>query len=78
LAKGDDSGGEEGREMNRGEIDKGMAPDVGEGKAEAVETVEEAVIWGYYILRQICPLPSEEVQKPLFRSEFPRDIENVE
>ena len=29
--------------MNRGNIDKGMVPDVGEGKTKAVEAVEEGI-----------------------------------
>ena len=47
LAKGDDSGGEEGERcsrFDRGDVGKGMVPGAGEGDADGVDTDEE---WRY-------------------------------
>jgi hypothetical protein len=56
-----------------------MVPEVGEGKAEAVEAVEEGICSDLGVLYPALDmsLPSEQVQKPVFRSKFHQDAEDA-
>jgi hypothetical protein len=51
-----------------------MVSDVGEGKAEAAEAIEEGICsdLGVLYVSDVSP-PSAEVQKQVFRSKFHRD-----